>query len=331
MKYIINCLLTLGILLCINDSQGFAQNKYATEIYGNIGLPKGMAKVVILTTPDFFNQEVYSANIANDGAYRVQFQKYYAGMVFLKLGENTHQVYVKPGEKLQVNVKVNETNKGKVSFLGESPSTSLNQTIVQWKNYQPRPQPYSKWMKDLSFAQLQDSVTRYTRSELKRLQQFCLSSQCSTEFLQWARSYILYNEANQLMRFRWYQPYANSQSPLKVIPKGYNYRFTYKFTMDQPRALKTLPYRDYIHEHNMHWHYVAYSKKMLNPEKIDREKELNWLLKNTNKGFARDLILAENYGALVQSGNETLIKKLKPLFLKHIQFVPARDYINSLD
>lgn len=202
MKYIINYLLVLGILLSVNGSQGFAQNKYATEVYGNISLPKDMAKVVILTTPDFFNQEVYSANIAKNGAYRVQFQKYYAGMVFLKLGESSHQIYVKPGEKLQVNVKVSKANKSKISFLGESPSANLNQTIAQWKNYQPRPQPYNKWMKDLSFAQLQDSITRYTRSELKRLQQFCLNSQCSTEFLQWARSYILYNEANQLMRFR---------------------------------------------------------------------------------------------------------------------------------
>lgn len=331
MKYTVNHILTLIIALFISSLQGIAQNQYTSEIYGKISLPKDMAKVVLLTTPDFFNKEVYSADIASNGEYRLKFKKYFEGVVFLKLGAYQQELYIKPGEKLQVNVVAKDGKQSQVAFLGESPSTNLNQTIAQWKNYQPRARPHHQWMRDLSFAQLQDSVTRYTRSELKRLQQFCLSSQCSTEFLQWARTYILYNEANQLMRFRWYQPLVNQQSPLKVIPKGYNYSFTYKFTMNQPRALKTLPYRDYIHEHNMHWHYVAYSKKALNPEKIDREKELLWIVKNTEEGLARDLMLAENYGALVQEGDQALIKKLKALFLKYVQFVPARDYIEGLD
>ncbi|WP_299456308.1 hypothetical protein [uncultured Microscilla sp.] len=335
MKYKINYLMALGTLLCLSAHDSFAQNtrKYATEIYGKVIqlTTANMPKKLTIVTPDFFNQQAHHTYINENGNYRLRFQKYYEGMVFLKYRSHTQSIYVRPGEKLQVNLTPISNKKNLVEFLGESPSINLNQTIAQWKNYQTRSTPYNKWMRDLNFAQLQDSVTRYTRAELKRLQQFCLNSQCSGEFLQWARTSILYTEAHQLMRFRWYQPVANNKSPLKVIPKGYNYSFTYKFTMNQLRALKTLPYCRYIHEHNQHWRYIAYSKKILDSKKIDREKELNWIVKNTEQGLARDLMLAENYGALVQAGDQALIKKLTPLFLKHVQLVPARDYIKELN
>ncbi|EAY29659.1 hypothetical protein [Microscilla marina] len=334
MKYKINYIIALGALLCLSATDGFAQNnQYTTEIYGKVAQFKTLKlpKKLTVVTQDFFNQQANHAYINGDGSYKVRFQKYYEGRVFLKYRSHTQSIYIRPGEKLQVNWMPIGNTKNLVEFLGESPSTSLNQTITQWKNYQTRSAPYHEWMRDLTFAQLQDSVTQYTRSELKRLQQFCLSSQCSGEFLQWARTAILYTEAHQLMRFRWYQPVANNKSPLKVIPKGYNYSFTYKFSLNQPRALKTLPYCSYIHEHNQHWRYIAYSKKVLDSQKIDREKELAWIIKNTEQGLARDLMLAENYGALVQEGNQTLIKKLTPLFLKYVQFVPARDYIKELN
>ncbi|HAS39616.1 MAG TPA: hypothetical protein DCS93_04015 [Microscillaceae bacterium] len=309
-----------------------AQSKYNCEIYGKITqkLPKDQLGVVIVLTPDFFNKELYSGDIQQDGTYRVRFKKYFAGIVFFKFNQTSEAVFIRPGEKLQINFDPNDFRDTNFEFAGNGSSASFNRAMSTWEKQRIPGSRFAALMKDLNFAQVQDSVTKFKREEMKRLQKFCLSNQCPSKFLKWARMDILYREANELMRFRWYQPILNGQSPLKVIPKGYNYQFTRKFSLHQPLAMNSQNYRDYIHEHNMHWHYVAYSQKALNPENIDREKEFNWIVQNVKPGLALDLMLAENYSELAQKGNDALLKKLTPQFLAKMSYQPAKDYIQYL-
>ncbi|OJJ14592.1 hypothetical protein BKI52_41905 [marine bacterium AO1-C] len=306
-----------------------AQKQYNSEIYGKITqkLPKDDLGVVIVLTPDFFNKELYSGDIQKDGTFRVRFKKYFAGVVFFKYNQKSEAVFIRPGEKLEINFDPTDFQNSKFEFAGNSPSASFNRAMNAWEKQRIQGNRFAKLMKDLNFTQVQDSVVRFKREEMKRLQRFCLSNQCPSEFLKWARLDVLYREANELMRFRWYQPVLNGQSPLKVIPKGYNYQFTRKFSLSQPLAMSSQNYRDYIHEHNMHWHYIAYSKQALDPENIDPEKELNWVLQNVKPGLARDLMLAENYGELTQKGNKALLKELTPKFLTKMKYQPAKDYI----
>lgn len=309
-----------------------AHAQYTTEIYGKItcSLPDSSPKKVSVITPDFFNTEVYNTDIQKDGTYHIQFKKYYASIVFLKFASRPVPIFIRPGEKLAVHFNPSQFDTAHLQFVGNSPSSTLNQTLIAWNKQRIKPSRYNQLMKDLSFQKVQDSITLFKKQEMRLLQQFCLNNQCSRAFLQQARLDILYKEANQLMRFRWYQPVINKADPIKVIPQGYHYAFTRKFNLNSTPALTSLNYRDYIHEHNLHWHYVAYNKKALDPDKIDPKKELYWILQNIEEGLARDLMLAENYTTLIRSGDKTLINKLSPHFLEKIDFQPAKDYIKTL-
>ena len=309
-----------------------AQSKYDCEIYGKITrkLESDQASFLIVDTPDFFNKEVYMGDIGKDGKFTIKFKKYFAGTVLLKFENKQAIIFIQPGEKLAISFDPKDSKINKLTFTGNSPSVSFNRSMMAWEKQRISGDRYEQHMKDLNFVQIQDSVVKLKRQEMKLLQQFCLSNQCPTQFLRWARLDILYKEANYLMRYRWINPLQNGKSPLKVIPKDYNYQFTRKFSLNQPLALSSTNYRDYIHEHNMHWHYIAYSKKAIDPETIDREKELAWILKNVEHGLARDLMLAENYGGVARTGNNALIKKLTPKFLEKMKYQPAKDYIKDL-
>ena len=325
--------LFLSFLLCFFFGSTLqAQQKYNCEIYGKLTkkLPKGNLGVVMVLTPDFFNKELYSGDIQKDGTYRIRFKKYFAGVVFFKFKQTSEAVFIRPGEKLEINFNPNDFRDTNFEFASNGSSASFNRAMSAWEKQRIPSSRFAALMKDLNFAQVQDSVTKFKREEMKRLQKFCLRNQCLSEFLKWARMDILYREANELMRFRSYQPILNGQSPLKVIPNGYNYQFTRKFSLDQPSAMTSQNYRDYIHEHNMHWHYIAYSQKALDPGKIDSEKELNWMLKNVKPGLARDLMLAENYSRLAHKGDAVLLKRLTPRFLAKMTYQPAKDYIQYL-
>lgn len=322
--------LLLFVLFITSSVQ--AQNQYDCEIYGKITrkLESDQASFLIVDTPDFFNKEVYMGDIEKDGKFTVKFKKYFAGTVLLKFEQKQVEIFIQPGEKLAISFDPKDARIDKLEFIGNSPSVSFNRSMMAWEKQRISGNRYEQHMKDLNFAQIQDSVVKLKRQEMKLLQQFCLSNQCPTQFLQWARLDILYKEANYLMRYRWYNPLQNGKIPSKVIPKGYNYQFTRKFSLNQPLALGSINYRDYIHEHNIHWHYIAYAKKVLDPEAIDREKELTWILKNVEPGLARDLMLAENYGGVVRTGNKALIKKLTPKFLENMKYQPAKDYMKDL-
>lgn len=309
-----------------------AQSKYDCEIYGKITrkLTNDQVGLVLVETPDFFNKELYNSDIQKDGTFRVSFKKYFAGIVFFKFQEDLLELFIQPGEKLQISFDPQNDQLNQLEVVGNSPSVAFNRSMLVWQKKRFSYARYAQPMKEANFEQIQDSVISLKRKEMKRLQQFCLTSQCVSKFLKWARLDILYKEANQLMRYRWVNPLKNGQLPLKVIPKGYNYQFTRKFSLSQPLAMSSQNYRDYIHEHNLHWHYIAYAKNALDPDKIDREKELNWIVRNVEAGLARDLMLAENFGSVASSGDEALIKKLTPMFLEKMQYAPAKDYIKAL-
>ncbi len=307
-----------------------AQKQYECEIYGKLNpLPSSNdLGTITVHTPDFFNKTVYQAEVQKDGTYQIRFQKYFAGIVLFQYGQKSANIFIHPGEKLEVNFDPTNFKNTQFELMGNA--ALFNRAMGAWEKQRISDNKFVKLMKELDFGQVQDSVTRFKREEMKRLQKFCLSHQCPSEFLRWARLDILYREANELMRFRWYQPLLNKQSPLKVIPKGYNYQFTRKFSLNQLLALHSQNYLSYIHEHNKHWHYIAYSKKVLHPDAIDPKKELDWILQNIEPGLARDLMLAENYGVNVQNKSKNLIKQLTPLFLAQMQYQPAKDYIQRL-
>ncbi|MCB9218027.1 MAG: TlpA family protein disulfide reductase [Ignavibacteriales bacterium] len=319
MKYFARVSLQIFFLL---TSSVIASNQ--TVIKGKIknhsNFPENKNVFIIFMEYASGQQNIFTSEINDLGEFEIKADLDFAHDGYLNYAERLSTIYLEPNSNLTINFdaeKYINSEKGNLqSHLNfEGKLKEVNQNIsdylVSYNNNFPSPYEKHLKLKDLS---LQEYVKyRYKLFEDEKIfnKEFISQNKVSPIFVEWSKYEIMYSCADELMRYRWEHDYANAKlknlnEKLVSNPEGY-IDFLDKFIINNPKAMISTKYHEYLHECDMYIvgkkmnleksYWTAFIIKIKNLFNSELDNKIKYVIKNyieSFDGIARDITIS-NY------------------------------------
>jgi len=286
-----------------------------------------LSSKIQLSTPDFFKWENYFTEIDSTGAFKIKFTKYYPGQIWFRYNKSFIKIYVHPGDSIVFNYDAASFPESEFEFENSTFPNQLGQEYEQiWKEI-----PYAKYDSITAHGSFSE-FTVFIDSEEKRLernlQDFIKSKHLSSHFISWAKTDIKFHSANELIRYRWLNPYYNGKEFNKVYPLDFNMDFLNNLNFSNIGALNSEKYNDFLQEYYVMLLHDAYKEGFIVSENPDLFEKLDYINSNT-EGIIHDYFLAIMYGEIIVKSDWRTIDTITSKLFSSLAYEPAREFVRN--
>lgn len=212
------------------------------------------------------------ASINALGEFEIKFHLDFSKNLYLLYGNKLVTLFLIPGNELIVNLNANKffniekiNLQSVLTFDGDDKEINENISKYLTEYNQQFISLYEKHLKVKNLSLNEYISYRYElmKDEQNFLNKFCIRNEVKKQFKKWCKFEIEYGCANDLMRYRWEHEVANgidknTTKNMKSNPDGYTDSLD-DFEMDNPDALISTKYIQYLHEWELFFVFNKYS------------------------------------------------------------------------
>jgi len=299
-----------------------------TVIKGKINNHSG-GSIIKIETHDFSNSRNFYTRTENNEYYTIRFKQYHPHRVSLYYNNSSINVYTKPGDITEVNFNASSFPESNIIFRGDSKEINqlMNAFEHVWKSIEES--QYDKQAKKYSFSDYKKFVDKETDKLLNRLEKFKENNKMCCGFEQWARTEIKYHKYYRLMRYSWLNPLLNNRSPSMHKPVSYNEKFLNDVKIEDPGALHSKFYNDFLSEYTHRFHLQMLRNRDSSKSPVSYSDRIKHIISSSDKGFVRYYMLTDLYGEILDYVPMDTLESITYSLLSKIHYGPMREYIND--
>jgi thiol-disulfide isomerase/thioredoxin len=225
------------------------------------------------------------------GAFRFEFDVTHVQDIISKYNDEQIMLYVEPADSLFMHFNARDYAKGTgmekdaISFAGNN--SHINKEMLQFMAFEPtvqtKPNAEGSTVKAY-WAQIETVMQK----ELERLDNFTATHTPSDKFLGWAKSRIMYGNANRLQHYK-HNLVMNNK------PRNDSVYTSNLFPVHAPQSVYTTYYRDHLWQYTLDRYLQADSMALaaLMQEDYSRayEKSIHNVLDHEPRGLVRDIMV----------------------------------------